>query len=285
MATALLFSLILLLQLSNAGPVPSPNSNRPCENFMLPVSATAQQAEYDILHMEDNINATAFAVDLDTWSFDLSSRILRNITVSDTYNISVQLCVPGGPKKNNLIIATYGFPFDKRYWDVNIDPSEYSFIDAALAAGYSILTYDRLGNGQSDKPDAYSVVQAPIQLEILRGITTMARSGELLKHSKDLTGISNSTVNGSDTSFKKIIHIGHSFGSGLTAAFLARYGNLSDAAVLTGYIPNAHMAEVRRTSFGLEYAPQNDPTLFGDRSPGYLVPGTPSSFQTVFFST
>ena len=294
MAIATLITLTLLFSRLEAGPVPSPASDRPCVNFMLPVPATAQNAEYDVVHVNDNINATAYAVDLDTWSFNATSRLLRNITVSDMFDISVQLCVPPhGTKKQNLFIATHGGLFDKRYWDPAINPSEYSFVDAALARGYSILTYDRLGTGSSDKPDAYTIVQAPIQLEILRGITNMARSGELLKHTAGnadsanttVSAVSTNTFKGSHVSFGKVIHVGHSFGSVLTNAFLAMYGNLSDAAVLTGYILNEHFTEMQKAAFGLEYAPQNNMTLFGDRSSGYMICGTLGGFQTVFFST
>ena len=294
MAIVTLLTLTLLFSRLEAGPVPSPASDRPCVNFMLPVPATAQNAEYDVDHVNDNINATAYAVDLDTWSFNATRRLLRNITVSDTFDISVQLCVPSlGTKKHNLFIATHGGLFDKRYWDPAINPSEYSFVDAALARGYSILTYDRLGTGSSDKPDAYTIVQAPIQLEILRGITNMARSGELLKHTAGnadsanttVSAVSTNTFKGSHVSFGKVIHVGHSFGSVLTNAFLAMYGNLSDAAVLTGYILNEHFTEMQKAAFGLEYAPQNNMTLFGDRSSGYMICGTLGGFQTVFFST
>lgn len=48
---------------------------------------------------------------------------------------------------------------------------------------------------------------------------------------------------------------------------------------------NEHFAEMRIATFGLEYAPQNNMTLFGDRSSGYMVDGTLGGFQTVFFST
>ncbi|KAI4179147.1 MAG: hypothetical protein L6R41_008009, partial [Letrouitia leprolyta] len=284
MAIATLLALTLLFSSLHAGPVPSPASDRPCVNFLLPVSVTAQNAEYDIVHVNDNINATAFAVDLDTWSFNVTNRVLRNITVSDTFEISAQLCIPpNGNKKQNLFIATHGGLFDKRYWDPEINPSEYSFVDAALAGGYSILTYDCLGTGLSDKPDANTIVQAPFELEILRGITDLARNGKLLKHAVSAT--SESTLNDSKLSFNKIIHVGHSFGSFLTSAFLATYGNQSDAAVITGYIPNSHAPEMQKSTFGLEYAPQNNKTLFSDRSSGYLVGGTLGGLQTVFFST
>ncbi|KAL9594775.1 MAG: hypothetical protein Q9219_006834 [cf. Caloplaca sp. 3 TL-2023] len=294
MAIASLLALTMLFNPLKAGLAPSTASDRPCVSLMLPVPATAQNAEYDLVHVDNNINATAYAVDLDTWSFNATSRILRRITVSDTFNISVQLCVPAnGVKKQNLFVATHDGLFDKRYWDPAINPSEYSFVDAALAEGYSVLTYDRLGTGLSDKPDAYTIVQAPLQLEILRSITNMARSGEIFKHAAGnphsaiitASAASNHTFDSSEVSFHKIIHVGHSFGSVLTTAFLATYGNLSDAAVLTGYILNEHFAEMRKATFALEFAPQNNSTLFGDRPSGYMVDGTLGGFQSVFFST
>lgn len=280
MAAAAVIALILLCKRLEAAPVPdTPASNRPCVDFMLPVTVTAQNVEYNIVHVNNNIDAVAYAVDLDTWSSPSEAdRVIRNITVSDAYNISTQLCIPpDGSKQDHLQIATHGLFFDKRYWDVGVNPSEYSYVDAALAAGYSILTYDRLGTGLSDKPDAYTVVQTPLQLEILRGITEMARSGQLLQYA---TGITQSNV-----SFDKIIQVGHSLGSSIVAALLTTYAALSDGAVFTGFLMNEHLPESRRTEFGLEYAAENDPVLFGDRSSGYMVAGTRSAIQTGFFST
>ena len=285
MAFATIVTLALLFQHLEAAPSLASTRDRPCVDFMLPVSVTAQNAVYDVLQVEDNINATAFGVDLDTWSSPMGSdRILRNITVSNTFDISAQLCIPSnGTKKEHLQIATHGILFDKRYWDVSINPAEYSYVDAVLEAGYSILTYDRLGVGLSDKPDAYTVVQAPLELEILRSITQMARNGKILDH---VAGTMNGTaINGSTQSFDKIIHVGHSFGSLLTTALLATYGDLSDAAVITGYVLNDHIMDVRYSELGLTYAAQNDPAIFGDRPSGYIVSGTPSAVQTGFFST
>lgn len=89
------------------------------------------------------------------------------------------------------------------------------------------MTYDRFGCGQSDKADAYTEAQPPAELEVLRGITQMACSGELMKHGPS-----------SNATFDKIIHIGHSYGSFLTLALASKYPDLSDGAVFTGLIPN-----------------------------------------------
>ena len=322
----IVLSVYALIRRTTASPYPgssgtSGTHHGACVEFMLPVAVTAQNADYGILPVNDNIDAVQFAVDSDTWSAPPPiERIIRNITVDDTFQISAYLCVPEhGNKKNYLQIATHGLIFDKRYWDVAINPAEYSYVKAAMDAGYSILTYDRLSTGKyvklvegfsktlkpmnpfpsamasseahflsetfadsptplsrSEKPDAYTVAQAPVELEILRAITEMSRNGELLKRTKASYGALH---------FDKIIHVGHSFGSFLTAALLATYGTLSDAAVLTGYILANNTSPTSATGFAFQFAPENDPSRFGDLPSGYIVPDTASAVQTEFFSS
>jgi hypothetical protein len=36
-----------------------------------------------------------------------------------------------------------------RYWDPQIQPQNYSFVDFAIGKGYSIFFYDRIGIGKS----------------------------------------------------------------------------------------------------------------------------------------
>ena len=289
MTFATIVTLVLILKHLKAETLPHPMSNRPCVEFTLPVSVSANNTIYDVDPVNSNIDATQWAINYDSPStHNSSTRAIQNVTVSGTFDISVQLCVPPtGAKKTNLQVATHGLIFDKRYWDVAINSSEYSYVDAALAEGYSILTYDRLGTGLSDKPDAYTVVQAPLELEILHDIIQQARTGELLQHASNNTSSpnNNSTTTGTPlpaVTFDKIIHVGHSFGSFLTCALLATYPNSTDAAVVTGFIPQ--VGNLMPTSFEPEFAAQNDPHLFAARGSGYIVPGTPSALQTGFFS-
>lgn len=84
------------------------------------------------------------------------------------------------------------------YWDF---APGYSYVDVAVQAGHGAFFYDRLGVGKSSTPDALSVVQAPLEVEILHSLITTLKSGS----------ISNST-------FSTVIGTGHSFGSILTQA-------------------------------------------------------------------
>ncbi len=40
---------------------------------------------------------------------------------------------------------------ETRYWASEMDPAAYSFVEYALARGYSTFIYDRLGTGKSTK--------------------------------------------------------------------------------------------------------------------------------------
>ncbi|KAL4908487.1 hypothetical protein BDW74DRAFT_175171 [Aspergillus multicolor] len=282
MASLLLLTALSLLSRSSlAAPAPATNTTRgrSCIDLTLSLPINATNSIYDIPRVDSNIDAVYYVWDLDTWSSpNATERITGTKVVEQTFNISAQLCVPIRPnagKKDILQIATHGFGFDKRYWDATLHPETYSYVDAALAAGYSILTYDRLGVGSSDKPDAYDVVQVPVQVEILKKIATLARSGALVQHASSLPF----TV----PSFNKTVLVGHSYGSGLTISVLAKYPHLADGAVSTGLIPNTQVGAAGQRAFGLEYAATSNPSRFGDRGSGYVVQGTISALQQVFF--
>lgn len=137
-------------------------------------------------------------------------------------------------------------------------------------AGYSILIYDRLGIGQSDKPDGNDIVQAPVHLEILRQLTVLARDGKLLPPGQQQLTI---------PKFEKVVLVGHSFGSFLTIGFLSSCSSTVDGAVSTGFIQNDKSGLTGQRAFGWEYAPESDYGRFGDRSSGYSVQGTTGSIQ------
>jgi pimeloyl-ACP methyl ester carboxylesterase len=171
----------------------------------------------------------------------------------------------------------------KRYWDIEIKPQEYSYLDAAINQGYSILTYDRLGTGQSEVPDdAYDIVQIPTEVEILAGLTDLARKGKLLSASTIVA--SNCTANSFTAANppSKIIHIGHSLGSYITSGLLARHGDLSDGSVMTGYYLNSHLGLVNVSFFDHGFAAGSNPTKFSHYPSGYLLSTRPENMQKTF---
>jgi pimeloyl-ACP methyl ester carboxylesterase len=169
-----------------------------------------------------------------------------------------------------------------RYWDVELKPDEYSYVDAAVKKGYSVLTYDRLGTGRSEKPDAYDIVQVPTEVEILASLTKLARSGKLVSSSKVMSA---TTRKASIPYFQpsKVVQVGHSFGSYLIAGMLARYGNLTDGAILSSFLITKLDRMIDVLHYDHEFAREHDPVRFGEYPSGYFVLNTESCLQKLFF--
>lgn len=251
-----------------------------CRQAIIPISATADSAVYDIPQVNNDIEAAAWAIwDATRTTPHGVTDIIKNSTTSGVFNINVQLCIPKAPRDEDVLqIATHGVHYDSRYWDSAYQPENHSYVNAALQAGYSILTYDRLGVGQSDILDAYNVVQAPLELEILRQLTLMARNGTLYQE------VAKTDPNHSDlanmTKPSKVVHLGHSFGSFLTSALIANYGDLTDGALITGYLLTEHLASAGSTAWAVSAPSSSSPSF--DRPSGYVV-CSKVGIQNIFF--
>jgi hypothetical protein len=80
----------------------------------------------------------------------------------------------------------------------------------------------------------------------------------------------------------KIAHVGHSFRSFLTSAFIVLYSDLTDGAIITGFILNQHPGMIGMVSLDAMYtatAPFLGPY---NRSSGYMV-NLKHGIQNVFF--
>ncbi|ENH72145.1 hypothetical protein FOC1_g10006517 [Fusarium oxysporum f. sp. cubense race 1] len=270
--------LIGLSALSPALATPTGHTKN-CVQLQIPVTASANNTRYNSAKVESNIDLVDFVWDTSTWSH--ANRSTEALPVRGTYSISAQLCIPANSKKSHVLqIATHGLGFDKRYWDPELKPEEYSYVHAALSKGYSILTYDRLGTGKSTKADGYNEVQLGLQVAILKELTVLARDGKLLASSKILGKHPEKSFNSYKP--KKVVHVGHSFGSATTSGLLSLHGNLSDGVILTGFLPNNQSGKVGANAFGFEFARQHDPRRFGDRPAGYAVQASLSSIQQIF---
>lgn len=224
---------------------------------------------YALPQVFDDLTTVQWALQTDTWTWKArpDHGILKNITIAGTYNIHAQLCLPNGPgrKTNVLQIATHGGHYDGRYWDSEYKPEEHS--------------YDRLGAGKSDIPDAYSSVQTALELDILRQLTKKAREGSLVP-ADNRVPVHSWAEAGLDipTQPDKIVHVGHSYGSVVTTAFLATYPNETDGGIITGFAPNKYFGATGFASWYAQYAA----TAGWARGSGYVV-NQKSGIQVVFF--
>jgi pimeloyl-ACP methyl ester carboxylesterase len=164
------------------------------------------------------------------------------------------------------------------YWDVKLKPEEYSYVRAAVKAGYSTLTYDRLGVGKSDKPDGYDVAQIPVHAEVIAQLTVLARSGKIASAAQPHL----QTV--SIPAFTKVVHVGHSIGSVMTSVMLSTHPDLSDGAILTAFILGNKPGGAPQISQGWKYAAEVHPRRFRDRGVGYMVMSDEHPVDVTFFS-
>jgi hypothetical protein len=80
---------------TNASPILEKRGSKPCTSFTIPVSITANNHIYDLVQVNSSIDAVQYAQDLDTWDNpSFPDRIIKNITISKTYDIHATLCVP-----------------------------------------------------------------------------------------------------------------------------------------------------------------------------------------------
>ncbi|KAL6890094.1 alpha/beta-hydrolase [Trichoderma evansii] len=253
-----------------------------CVDLTIPITANANNTKFNSVTVNSNIDAVEFTLSRDRWDARPIAEISEgSIAVGGNFEISVHFCIPSTPNKNEniLLIASHGVGFSKTVWYPTYRPDEFSFVDFALAQGYAVLAYDRLGAGLSSLPDAYDYLQVPLQGEILRALTELALNGTILTVSEK-TGRSSSII---EYTAQKVVHVGHSYGSIITNWFLGRYGSLSSGAILTGFLIDNQFPNLKIEIADLSYAPEQNPRLFHNRTSGYLAFGSLTAFQADSF--
>lgn len=171
------------------------------------------------------------------------------------YHLAGWLCYQGSLENKTVQLLTSGLTYDHNYWDWPQQPANYSYVHAITNAGYAAFMYDRLGTGQSDKPDAVS----------LNLLTESYITHELVQ------GLRNGTVGGH--AFSKIVSVGHSLGSAIAINEAASYQDI-DGLVVSGF---AHQPNVTNfASIAATLTPvQLDPQFANAGLPlGYITTGT-----------
>jgi pimeloyl-ACP methyl ester carboxylesterase len=124
-------------------------------------------------------------------------------------------------------------------------------VNTALAAGYSTLAIDRFGIGNSSHGDPFNEIQAQAEVEALNAVTTKLRNGEIPEVS---------------CTYKKVIHVGHSFGSVQSYWLSALYPNNTDGVILTGYSTAGQFLPYVVAGWNLHSARLNQPLRLGNAS-------------------
>ncbi|KZT36201.1 alpha/beta-hydrolase [Sistotremastrum suecicum HHB10207 ss-3] len=139
-------------------------------------------------------------------------------TIDAHYRIFGQLCSPhGAGSGGTLELATHGIGLDHTYWALGGDKSPNNYAASAVNAGHSIFLYDRIGTGQSSKPDGIQQVQIGVQAEVAHELVQFFRNGS------------------AHVSFDRVVGVGHSLGSFITVAVTESHPADFDDVVLTGF--------------------------------------------------
>ena len=178
-------------------------------------------------------------------------------------------CEPDSGPADTLQILTHGIGFDRTYWDSPVENYNYSYVNEAVDQyGYSTFAWDRLGIAESqDGLNPLTEVQTALEVEALYALTKKLRNGR---------------VNGISCTFKKVVHIGHSYGSQHTYAVTAKYPHISDGICLTGFSQNGSF--VADFLLGGDFIEANGVKAFSSLPDGYFASATESAVHVNFFS-
>ncbi|KAI1803182.1 alpha/beta-hydrolase [Daldinia bambusicola] len=147
-----------------------------CRDLSIPITISVPRF---IVNATVNDNWDAIALTLALTRRDLSQNtnplpIAGNTSepVESKFKIGATLCGKGGP----TLVLTHGILESKLYWQPTFKGAQkYDFVKAAVAAGYSVLSYDRIGVGSSSKVDALLDAQFQVEAAVLDSLVDYAR--------------------------------------------------------------------------------------------------------------
>ncbi|KAL2839258.1 Alpha/Beta hydrolase protein [Aspergillus pseudoustus] len=255
-------SLLLLL--------PAALANKPrCFEFDHQIHASLTVPKFGVPEFGNSYESTAFLTGSVSRNANLSSLVTGQAQINRSFKIHFQYCEPEKCTRapDVLQVLSHGVGFDHSYWDFG--GNEYNYINSATAKGYATLSYDRLGVGRSELADPYSEIQVPTQVAILAEISSLLKAGKL---SKKISAP------------KKLVHVGHSFGSLITNGLVAANPTLSDGVVLTGFSHNTSWTPLFELCLGFELAKSNNPRRFRSYDSGYLTWGNEFDNQCAFYT-
>ncbi|EPE27791.1 alpha/beta-Hydrolase [Glarea lozoyensis ATCC 20868] len=274
MPSSLLLKISVLSLLNLASSLPTTifhDNTRTCQEYIIPITTTTVEAIPAFQPFRDNFDVVDFVNQIaarDAAKSFAPFSGTRNATHS--YDISGTICWPTvqTEQAKTILLATPGLGFDKRYWDIQMNAEEYSFVDYAISRGYSVFFYDRLGTGLSSKVSGYDGAQASTHLAILKQLSVLLRSGQ---------------YTGGVGKPSKLAHVGHSFGSFLSQGLITQNPELSDGALFTGLAWDSSSQPPALESMGLRIANTQSEGRWVGLDNQYLTSGDIAGNAAFFF--
>ncbi|KAK2027449.1 alpha/beta-hydrolase [Colletotrichum zoysiae] len=244
-------------------------SARVCQNLTVEVSITARNGVFNISTPETNIDVTNFLLKSAEQGRNISAEYLVDYAnVGGTYQLASTYCHPNSGPGRVLQILTHGIGFDRSYWDFPANNYNYSYVGPAVDDyGYSTFSWDRLGIAESSHGEPVNEIQGFLELAALKALTDKLRDG---------------TVPELGSTFEKIVHVGHSFGSIHSYALTAMYPDVSDGVILTGFAPNTTFFP--NFLLGGAFIQAGGVPSLSDYPPGYLASSYEGGTHINFFA-
>lgn len=153
----------LMVNAADAPPVDAPllvltqpyyPSTADCWEFKVPVTVTSENNIFEFPKWTDDFGLQDFLTAATTRaSAGFPSPIKGKKTETATYTLAASFCTPkdAAKRKKTIILATHGIGQARTHWNSPHLPDQLNFVQHAIAEGYSVWFYDRLGQGESEK--------------------------------------------------------------------------------------------------------------------------------------
>lgn len=192
--------------------------------------------------------------------------------VSGNYELAATYCEPDHGPGEFVQVMTHGIGFDRSYFDLPLNNYNYSYVARAVDDyGYSTLTWDRLGVGASSKvapENTVSELQIALEIAALKELTVRLADGSLVA---DVGPFG-----------KKVVHMGHSFGSAMTYNLVNQNPDISSGIILTGFSQVPEYLGL--FALGGNFVPVSEiPSLALKYPQGYVAAGTKMAVHNNFF--
>ncbi|KAM4057703.1 serine aminopeptidase, s33 domain-containing protein [Hirsutella rhossiliensis] len=240
-----------------------------CKNITVPISISSRNSVINLNIPKTEIEVTNMLLEFSKRNTNYSQSIITGHTsITKDYKLATTYCEPENGPGHTLQVLTHGLGFDRSYWDFSYNNYNYSYVNQAIRQGYSTLSWDRLGVGQSSHGDPLSEIQIALETAALKALTERVKDGKL----GDVK-----------TKFSKMVHIGHSYGSAITFSLSSMYPNITDGIVLTGFSQNPSF--VANIALGGNFAPVKENPVLANKYPeGYLAPKSSIDVHIIFFA-
>ncbi|KAI1001525.1 hypothetical protein K3495_g6673 [Podosphaera aphanis] len=193
-----------------------------CSNITIPVSTSSPNAQIDasvqsqfrLFNVKQSISSGA-------------PELTDSKSVRGQYNIKARYCEPEvqiSSRSNTIQLLVHGITYDRNYWSglgepgAGFDGDTYSWVAYASKQGYPTLSIDRLGNGESDRPNGLTVVQMSSHVEVTQSLINSLKDGSI-----------------GGRAFDDVIYVGHWYGSLIGNIHAVKYPNAVNTYVLTGF--------------------------------------------------